>query len=376
MVDSLDVGGAERHVIGLAVALKAKGIPVNIACSTPGGLAPIAREAGIPVTALRAECIKRRFSPAYALMLRQLIRQQAITLIHAHMYASATATAFATVATATPFVITEHSEAQWRTAAARRLSRWAYGQAAQVMAVSAPIRQRLIATDRVAPEHVTIVPNALFPLPITEAPPLPPLPAGPRIGVVARLQPEKGVQFVLEAAPGLIQRVPDAQFVLVGDGPLRPELEARAARLGIRDHTHFLGFHRDAARLIRSFDMLLVPSLSEGTPLVILEAMEAGVPVVASAVGGIPEQLRNEVEGLLVAPSDVPTLQQAILRLVRAPDYAGVLGARGRARVRTHFSPAAMLGQIASVYQAALRLPAPSNMRSKGDLVTLYGVAP
>lgn len=361
--DSLDVGGAERHVVGLGTALVLRGWSVTIACSLAGALTSEAGRAAVDVRPLLGYLVKRRVSPPYAWRLARLIRTGRFDVVHAHMYASAAASALAVVGTRVPLVLTEHSEANWRPGPTRWCSRHVYRRAAHVIAVSDSIRQRLTAKDGVPPERVTTIHNALLPLP--EAHPWERSPlgrvsdVGPVVGVVARLQREKGVQHFIEAAARIARQVPDARFVVVGDGPLKESLSGLAHCLGVRERIDFLGFHRDAAALMPDLDILVVPSLSEGTPLVILEAMSAGIPVVASAVGGIPEQIRHGREGLLVPVGDAGALADAVLLLLQRPGLARQLGDAGRRRVDGCFSPQALVRRTEAVYRAALQPAAP-----------------
>lgn len=359
VVDSLEVGGAERQVVDLAVALRRKGYEVVVACSVAGDLSGVLREAGIPVRPLLRRLVKRSLSPAYARRLRGLLRGERFDLAHAHIYASAAAAALATPGTGVPLVITEHTEATWQTWRARWVSRWVYRRVERIIAVSTPIRRRLVERDGVHPDLITIVPNAVVATP--EARPEEPTagPSGrPLVGVVARLQPEKGVATFLKAAARTAPRFPEAHFIVAGDGPLRQELVALAEDLGLRDRVRFLGFRSDASALMASLDVLVVPSLTEGSPLVTLEAMAAGVPVVASAVGGIPDQIRDGKEGLLVPPGDTGAMAEAIAALLRDPARARSLGEAGRRRATSVFSHAVMVRRIEDVYREVLGRPA------------------
>jgi glycosyltransferase involved in cell wall biosynthesis len=358
VVDSLEVGGAERHVVDLALALRRKGYGVEVACSVAGGLAEPLEEAGVPVRPLTRRLVKRRVSPAYARGIWRLLKERRFDLVHAHIFASAVAAAIATRRTGLPLVITEHTEASWQTWWTRRVSRWAHRRARHAIAVSTPIQRRLIEKDGVPPDLVTLIPNAVIP-----APDDPPdlsgvLPdgwlEGPLVGVVARLQPEKGVATFLEAAVRLSKISPETRFLVAGDGPLREKLLELARRVGIEDRVRFLGYRTDARALIGLLDVLVVPSLTEGSPLIVLEAMAAGVPVVASAVGGIPDQVRHGEEGLLVSPGDPEALTRALGELLRDPGRARLMGAAGQRRTEDEFSHETLVRWIEAVYREAL----------------------
>ncbi|BBL81178.1 glycosyl transferase [Rubrobacter xylanophilus] len=354
VVDSLDLGGAERHVAGLAAALRGRGCRVVVACSTRGALAASLEREGVPVVSMTRRLVKRRFSHAFALGVRRLLRREGVELVHAHVYASAAASAAATFGLGVPLVVTEHTEASWQGRRAREITRWYCRRARHVIAVSTPIRRRLIGRDGVSPEKISVIPTAL---PEVEPPGVDPgavAPDGRLVGVVARLQPEKGVATFLRAVARIAPLAPDVRFLVVGDGPLREELAGLAGRLGLRGRVSFLGYRPDAREIIRRLDVLVVPSFTEGAPLVVLEAMASGVPVVASAVGGIPDQIRHGREGLLVPTGDSAALGEALLSLLRDPESACRMGAAGRRRAASAFGHDRMVRRIEYVYRTIL----------------------
>ncbi|MDP9454489.1 MAG: glycosyltransferase [Actinomycetota bacterium] len=158
----------------------------------------------------------------------------------------------------------------------------------------------------------------------------------------------------LRAAAHVARELPAARFVVVGDGPLRKELLGLAEELGVHDRVLFLGFRPDAQALLGLMDVVAVPSVSEGTPLVVLEAMAAAVPVVASRVGGIPGQIQPGREGILVPPGDAKALGDALLSLLRDPERARRMGEAGRLRAETEFSHENMVRKVEGIYRDAL----------------------
>src|SRR5215207_5011088 len=358
VVDALEVGGAERHVVDLASALHRKGYEVEVACSITDGLSKPLEEAGVPVRPLTRRLVKRRVSLAYTRGIRKLLREGRFDLVHAHIYASAVAAAIATRGTGLPLVVTEHTEASWQNRWARLCSRWTYRRARRIIAVSTPIERRMSERDGVPPELVTLIPNAVIsasgnPPDLAEA-----LPDGwserPLVGVVARLQPEKGVAIFLKAAAHVSKISPEARFLVVGDGPLREELLDLVGRLGLRERVRFLGYRADARALTGLFVVLNDTAITEGSPLIVLEAMAAGVPVVASAVGGIPDQVRHGEEGLLVPPDDPDALAETLGTLLRNPTRARRLGEAGRRRAGNEFCHDTLVRRIEAIYCAAL----------------------
>jgi glycosyltransferase involved in cell wall biosynthesis len=283
VIDSLDGGGAERYVVDLAIALRKRGWPVEVACSTGGVRAGALADAGVPVRVLVGKLVKRRVSRRYERALRRLIEERRPALVHAHLYASAAAAAQATGDLPVPLVVTEHTEAPWRDPRARTVSQRVYRRADRVVAVSSAIRDLLVEEYEVPADRAEVV------LPATTVPVADRRLAarsGALTGVVGRLVPEKGVDVFLSAAALVLAVVPPARFLVVGDGPMRADLEQRAAVLGIEEAVTFTGFRDDAPQVIAGLDVLVVPSRSDGSPLVVCEAMAAGIPVIASRVGG------------------------------------------------------------------------------------------
>ena len=172
-----------------------------------------------------------------------------------------------------------------------------------------------------------------------------------RLAFVGRLIENKGPHFFLQAAPAVIRAHPEAEFVFIGDGPMRRELAAKARRLGLQRNVRFEGLQHDVASRLRASDVYVRPSLTEGMPLTVLEAMACGLPVVATPVGGTAEIVYDGVNGLLVPPGDVPALASALIRLADRPKLRARLGAKGRALVRRSYSWQRVVDANLAVYQ-------------------------
>ncbi len=172
----------------------------------------------------------------------------------------------------------------------------------------------------------------------------------PIVLTVERLDEQKGHRYLLEAAAQL----PEAQFVLAGDGPLRSVLEAQAQALGVQGRVKFLGYRTDISDLLAACDMFVLPSLYEGLPLSILEAMAAGKVVIATHIGGTDEAVIDGETGLLVPPGDPAALVAAIRSVLNDHVLAQRLAAAGRIRVEQEFSIGAMVQQATAVYDELL----------------------
>jgi len=353
VVDSLDGGGAVRYFDDLAAALRERGHAPLIACAAGGVHAATAARAGVPVLPLLDTVVKRRLSPRFARALRRVVVERRPDLVHAHIYASASAAALATTGLRVPLVVTEHTEAPWRGRGARLASRLTYGRASRLVAVSTAIEHVLCEGYGVPRDRVAAIPTAVPARPGAPTP-WPPLRAqGPLVGRVARLAPEKGVDVFLHAAARLAAAHPQARFLVVGDGPCRAELEALAAALGLGDRVEFLGFRSDARAIIAQLDVLAVTSRSDGAPLVVLEAMAAAVPVVATAVGGLVDQVAHGRTGLLVPPGDPGALAGALGALLGDRPRAHRLGHAGQAHA-ARFGHDVMVSRMEGVYRDAL----------------------
>ncbi len=158
------------------------------------------------------------------------------------------------------------------------------------------------------------------------------------ISVVGHLSDVKGHTFLLKASPFLIRKNSRVQLVFAGDGPEKASLEQEAKTLGIREHVHFLGVRSDVPDILRSSDIFVLPSIYEGLPNVILEAMASGLPVVASRVGGIPEAVADGETGFLFPAGDSTWLEQVLAPLIRDGALRRKMGEAGRKRVENHFS--------------------------------------
>jgi glycosyltransferase involved in cell wall biosynthesis len=176
---------------------------------------------------------------------------------------------------------------------------------------------------------------------------------GPLILTPARLDAQKGHRTLFEAIP----QVPDATFVLAGEGPEREALEALAAQLGIADRVHFLGRREDVPELLAACDVFALPSLYEGSSLAVLEAMAARIPIVSSAIGGTEELIEDGRSGLLVAPGDSEALAAALRRVLGDPGLRKSLATHARERVEAGLTREATASQVTGVYRELLGEP-------------------
>jgi len=173
-------------------------------------------------------------------------------------------------------------------------------------------------------------------------------------GVAAQFIDRKGHRYLLEAIPGILREQPDARFLLFGKGPSEEELRSMCSDLGIGEKVIFAGFRDDLDRIIGCLDLLIHPALMEGLGVSLLQAAAAGVPIVGTSVGGIPEVITDGVSGYLIPKEDPDAIARASIKLLNKPDMAREMGLAGQRIVRKRFSIRAMVEGNLSVYRALL----------------------
>ena len=185
------------------------------------------------------------------------------------------------------------------------------------------------------------------------------LPHGaPIVGNVAALVAHKGQRHLVAAAAHVVREIPDARFLILGEGELRSALERQVHDLGLDRHVLLPGFRADAIGLQKSFDVFAMSSVTEGLGSAMLDAMACGTPVVATRAGGIPEAIVDEEHGLLVPPHDAAALAKGIIRLLQDADLRLRLGSTGRQRIVDEFSVETMVQRTLEAYEEGLRLEA------------------
>ena len=174
------------------------------------------------------------------------------------------------------------------------------------------------------------------------------------VGAVGSLVPQKGHRFLVEAAAMVIEQMPHTSFIIAGDGPLRDELQARVAELGLGRRFQLLGMRDDVPRVLSSLDLFVMPSLWEGLPYALLEAMAVGVPVVATRIPGLVDLVEQARTGWLAPARSAEGLAEAILRALNDPGLSAMMAETARARILAEHTRERMLEQLAAVYQRAV----------------------
>jgi glycosyltransferase involved in cell wall biosynthesis len=315
MIDSLQTGGSERQFVALSRCLDPEQFRVNLGCIQAKGTFLD----GINVEKFPLGGSLYGFRSLKTRMrLRRKLREQRIAIAHAFdFYANLTLVPSARLARVAVVIGSQRQLGDLLTPLQSRAQAMMFRWCDAVVCNSNAAAQRLI-DDGLAPSKVTVIWNGLAPEVFAgAAPALLRRPGWVRAGMIARMNSlVKNHSLLLRAAARIKDNVPPVEFVMAGDGPLRPTLEQEAASLGLGEHVRFLGDRGDIAAILASLDLTVLPSNSESLSNAILESMAAGVPVVASNVGGNPE-LVSEDRGILVSAGEETSLADAILRLAQ-----------------------------------------------------------
>ncbi len=365
-----EIGGLERVVQALAAAQREAGHDARVAAVLDRGredhpFLPPLRASEVPV---HARAFPPRAYLAEARFVRSLCRELAPDVVHTHGYRADVVAGTTARRLGLPTVTTAHGRTGggWKNRFYEWLQRRARRAFDAVVAVSGRMEEALRG-EGIDAGRLHRVRNAWRPpgglLGRAEARQALGLEAdGAVVGWVGRLSREKGPDVLVEAIAALEEAVGEGglppprepfRVAVLGEGPLLPELRARAGALGVEARIRWLGRVEDADRHFRAFDAFALSSRTEGTPMALFEAMEAGVPVVATRVGGVPEVVSDE-EAVLVPPDDPAALARALASLLADPAAAAARAERARRVLRERFGPEAWVRRYDAVYEAAL----------------------
>jgi glycosyltransferase involved in cell wall biosynthesis len=347
-------GGIEAHIRNLLVHLRGH-FDFTLACppeqvSRFSGLCPVAP---LPIGG--------GLHPARDLhslwKLHRMLQAGRYQLVHAHGFKAATLARLPARANGVPCLVTVHGDlahgaggrlAVFYRGLERHFAPWTSGY----ITVSAWLARLLEDSFAVPGERISVIPNGIAAgfsgssgddgLPFDGPAPV--------VGTVARLAPQKGVAYFLQAAAQVSRQMPEARFAVVGDGPLRGELEAMCRKLGLAERVVFTGHRNDVPALLRRFTVFVLPSLSEGQGITVMEAMAAGCPVVATNTGGVPELVKHGCSGLLTEPGRADQLAQAMLCLLRDPRLRQELAGQAQSSA-ARYGLEPMIRETAAVYR-------------------------
>lgn len=292
--------------------------------------------------------------------LYRLLAAERIDIVHAHMpRASVPGSVLARIARVP--VVVSHEHGSWLDGKRVRpfLDRHVVARLSTTMlAVSEWDRQQLIEHEGIPPGRILVLPNGIAPPPEGGGRGLADLDVPPGtavVGSVGRLFEVKGYDYLIRAVALLKARGRSLRCVLLGDGPEEQRLKRLIADLGVGEEVRLMGHRQDVAEIVRALDVAVLPSRAEGSPLVVLEYMALAAPIVATAVGGVPELIDDGVHGLLIPPRDPGALAQAIDQLLDDRTLAARLGAAAQERQRAEHDLDTVVNSLERLYVALAR---------------------
>lgn len=363
-------GGAQESYSGLLLRLHRAKYEVRALSLSVGSAVHRLRRLGLTVEIIDAadDAVAVRELAAY-------LRREEIDLVHSHMFRAEVIGTRAAVAAGTPVIISTVHSSRVRSEADTELLASLTPQIDRLIVPSDATAHKVRCEGRGDAEFA-VIPNGVdlsrFATPAPRCA-LRKEHGIPRdallLGVVARLEPEKGHRYLVGAMPSVVSRAPNAWLLIVGEGSERSALEAQVAALPApaRDRVVFTGRRDDVSAVTADLDIAVLPSLREAQGISLLEAMARCRPVIASAVGGIPEVVTDGVSGLLVPPADSTALADALVRLADSPSLRDRLGQAGFVTVRDRYSIDAQVRRVEEVYDEELeRAGTGGELRSAG----------
>jgi glycosyltransferase involved in cell wall biosynthesis len=363
LLPALPVGGAERQIATLARGLDPRRFRAVVACQH--ALGPVAEElatAGVRVHLLGNG---RRRDPGFVGRVASLARSERVRVIVSHGFSTGVAARLAGCLSGVPVrILAEHSTGERDMSPGRhRVNRLLVPLTTAWVAVAHGQREYLEGTKGVPAGRLHVIPNGIDPGPFSpvgarariRAELAIPLDA-PVAGMLAVLRPEKDARTFLLAARFVVDELPAARFLLVGDGPEREHLLGEARVLNLSDHARLIGRRRDVPAVLTAFDVSVLCSTDVETfPLAFLESMATGLPLIGTRVGGLPEMIDDGVNGLLVRSRDPRGLADAMLRVLRDAELRRAWGEASRRKVESEFGEDRMIRAYEDLFRELLR---------------------
>jgi glycosyltransferase involved in cell wall biosynthesis len=367
LVDSLNIGGTETQAVELALRIPEAGYDVTLGCLRARGPL-LQRLQGTDVEVQEFYPKGGMDSPAGLYQLLRLswfLRRKKFDVVHTHdLWSNLLGVPAARLAGVHAIVSSRRDLAHfdWYQGKRRGWLRRIQNLGGAVLANATPIRDALIAEDGFAPEKLRVIHNGVdikrFQKSGSDRDQMfPEAGNGKLIVLVGNMHTDvKGHPWLIAAAPAVVQEFPAARFVLVGDGEQRSRFEQQVASLGLQQNFLFLGRRADIPKILGCCDIAVLPSRAEGLPNAVLEYTAAGLPVIASRVGGNAELIDDGETGLLVPPEDSSALSSALLKLLRDPGLAQRIAQGGHESTVRNFSFERLVGEVDELYSDLLLL--------------------
>lgn len=352
LVLNLEIGGQEQMIKELCLGLSKTEYSAQVLClEKPGSLAPELIDSGVSVEALSKG---PGLSIATALKLRRWLSENQISILHSHNNPGLVYGGLATAGTQVRHIHTKHGVGDTGLRSEMR-NRVGYYFVDRLVTVSASLKQHCMQANAVAEDKISIIGNGIALERYLSITPKDVDSNAPVVGHVGRLSEVKNQKLLLSLFAKFLQHIPGARLVIVGDGAEYTSLVEFAAHLKIGDQVEFTGARRDIPHLMSQFDWFALTSRSEGTPMAVIEAMAAGLPVTSTAVGGMPEIVQEGKTGFLVNPDSSDGMVDQWLKLARDPGLVVSFGQEARIAVSERYSLEAMVEQYVNVYGSVSR---------------------
>ena len=377
VVTTLDHGGSERQLVELIKGLDRQRFVPRVCClSAEGHLAAELNRHGIPVETLPLRGLTLPYNVITVIRhfarLVKFIQSEGPHIVHGVLFHAYILGTFAAKMARAPVVIaSRRGLGHFKSGKPHYLFlEWIANRMTDlIVANSEAVKQNVVCQEKVKPSKIRVVYNGIDPT-LFDIPPDPVLKASLGIperarvvGIVANLIHYKGHRFFLQSCQEVKRKIPDVRFLLIGDGPLRAELQGLANDLDLEGEVLFLGTRSNISQLLSLMDIIVLPSLEEGFPNAVLEAMAAAKPVVASNVGGIPEAVVHGETGLLVPPENPGALAEAMIQLLHDPKSAMKMGNAGRNRVMQQFGLNRMINEMEHIYEELVQAKQLAHMK-------------
>jgi glycosyltransferase involved in cell wall biosynthesis len=370
--DNMEFGGGERVFAQIINRLSGKKYSILVACLPTGEFIEKVKRSGVQVKSVD---MRNRFNPGVILQLAGLMKRERVDIVHSQ---GARADFFARMAaklagapivvSTVPMPVEGFDVNPIRKLIYTVFNRFSERFVDRFMVVSDALEKMMIETHKIEPQRVVKIYNGIeiddfciadeevvsrrlrFRKESSLGDDV------PVIGVIGRLVWQKGFEYFIEAVPGVLKEKPEALFLIVGEGELKDELKAKSKKLRLENKIIFTGFMDDVKNVLASVDIFVIPSLLEGLPMILLEAMAMKKPIVAASIDGIMEILENNFSGLLVPPRDTKALAEAITYMLTHKDKALQMGSAASKIVVERFGVDIMVQKVEGVYEELLQL--------------------
>jgi glycosyltransferase involved in cell wall biosynthesis len=358
VIGHLKIGGAEKHIYEVLRRLDRSRFTPQVYClKRRGPIVQSLERLGIEVTDLE---IGDRLSAPKSLFclfkFAQHLRKERISLLHCYLPRASFFGAIAGKIARVPAVLVSKRSLEPQESLKQVfLCRVANAWADLVLANSQAVLRHAVEVGRCRPDKLRLLVNGIDIERYRNGSVNGLNYQAPVVGTVLRLEHIKGPAVFIEAAKRIVDEMPEARFLIIGDGSMRANLERLSGSLGIADRVQFLGERNDVDAILPSFSIFILPSLAEGMSMALLEAMAAARPIVATAVGGNLDLIRNGDNGLLVPPGDPEEMALTTIKLLKNPQWAERLGQTARTTVLSHHSANSMVRRLEEIYKELLQ---------------------